>query len=326
MLCTAPEVWSKGKFLPDAHTVSISDLYFIAHFCCLLQSVVGNAILFDSHGLTLGQGSRIEASVIIKAVGFEVNGGNERISGRSCVHGGHIVDRGLWTLFEAHPDGNFSSSAFGSYMDSVPFTVRLMLRYWHRQDVYSRQLSRLFAAPDFMPARINHITSSQAGTGMAPWMEGDSQLLVFMREHVNEVAAFSSDMWSPSQFIEHNRHGWDSLHEQVRELNGARFDEQMRYPMEDAMDVVRLIPVRLISLPVHLISLPVRLISLPAWLISLSVRLISLPLRLIRFDARSPACLRRATRLLWRVRFPTRGALFLKRASPHEATVTWRQQ
>ena len=57
---------------------------------------------------------------------------------------------------------------------------------------------------------------------MAPWMEGDSQLLVFMREHVNEVAAFSSDMWSPSQFIEHNRHGWDSLHEQVKERNGAR--------------------------------------------------------------------------------------------------------
>ena len=245
---------------------------------------------FEHTSLVLTTGTRLEAHVVIKAVGFEVNGGNERIIGRSCVHGGHIVDRGLWTLFEAHPDGNFSSSAFGSYMDSVPFTVRLMLRYWHRQDVYSRQLSRLFAAPDCMPARINHITSSQAGKGMVPWMEGDAQLLVFMREHVNEVAAFSSDMWSPSQFIEHNRHGWDSLHEQVRELNGARFDEQMRYPMEDAMDVVRLIPVRLISLPVHLISLPAWLISLSVRLISFPMRLISLPVRLLEQPSRAFSC------------------------------------
>ena len=28
---TPPEVWSEGRFLPDGHTVSISDLYFVAH-------------------------------------------------------------------------------------------------------------------------------------------------------------------------------------------------------------------------------------------------------------------------------------------------------
>ena len=219
--------------------MSISDLYFIAHFVRLLRSVVGVARRLDVHGLTLDRGDRIEADVVIKAVGFAVNCGNERILGRSRLHGGSLVDRGLWTLYEPQPDGNFSSSAFGSYLDSVPFAVRVMLRYWCNPNLYGGQLLRLLAAPHSMSARINHITGSQSGAGLGLLVEGDPQLLAFMREHVVEVAGFSSDAWSPSQFLEQNRNSWASLHEQLQELNGAGVNEHMPYPMDVAMDVIR---------------------------------------------------------------------------------------
>ena len=109
-----PECWAEGRFLPDGHTVSISDLYFIAHNAGLLQSIVGIANRFSETGVVLSGERHVEASIVIKAVGFELNEGNERLVGRSRLHGGRIVDEGLWTIFESHPDGNFSNSAFGS--------------------------------------------------------------------------------------------------------------------------------------------------------------------------------------------------------------------
>jgi hypothetical protein len=162
-----PECWAKGTFVPDGHTVSISDLYFIGHFVGLLRSVVGFAKTFDVVGVTLSGGSHIMADVVIKAVGFEFNEGCERLLGRSRLHGGSVVDQGIFTLFEAHPDGNFSNSAFGSYLDTVPYNVQLMLRYWQHADLYDQQHSRLFARAHGISARINRITTSEAGVGMA---------------------------------------------------------------------------------------------------------------------------------------------------------------
>ena len=33
-----PEVWAEGRFLPDGHTVSVSDMYFVAHFLCIVKA------------------------------------------------------------------------------------------------------------------------------------------------------------------------------------------------------------------------------------------------------------------------------------------------
>ena len=107
-------ILTSGRFLPHGHTVSISDLYFIAHHAGLLQSIVGIANRFSETGVVLSGERHVEANIVIKAVGFELNEGNERLVGRSRLHGGRIVDEGLWTIFESHPDGNFSNSAFGS--------------------------------------------------------------------------------------------------------------------------------------------------------------------------------------------------------------------
>ena len=84
-----------------------------------MGSCVGTAKRFDESSLTLDTGECVVADVVIMAVGFEVNEGNEKILGRSRVHGGLMYASGLWTIVESHPDGNFSSSAFGSYLDAV---------------------------------------------------------------------------------------------------------------------------------------------------------------------------------------------------------------
>ena len=114
---TPPEEWARGRFLPDGHTVTVSDMYFIAHFVGLMRSVVGAAAQFDASGVTLSGGDRVEASIVIKAVGFELNEGNERILGRARVHGGCMADDGVWTIVNGHPDGKFSGGSIKVYIN-----------------------------------------------------------------------------------------------------------------------------------------------------------------------------------------------------------------
>ena len=185
---TAPEVWQEGIFLPDGHTISISDLYFAAHFAGLLRSIVGVAKMCDTTGLRLESADHVEANILIKAIGFEVNGGNERILGRSSLSGGSLVDRGIWTLYEAHPVANFSNSAFGSFLDAVPFHVQVICRYWQGPELYFQQFRRLCAGGFGITSRINHITSIQQATGLMFLVDGDEHLLLMMRAHVNAVS------------------------------------------------------------------------------------------------------------------------------------------
>ena len=63
--------------------------------------------------------------MVVKAVGLEVNESNERIRGRSRVQGGSVVDDGIWMVDEPHPDGGGWTAAFGSYLDSVPYTCHV---------------------------------------------------------------------------------------------------------------------------------------------------------------------------------------------------------
>jgi hypothetical protein len=59
-----------------------------------------------------------------------------------------------------------------------------------------------------------------------------------LRDHIEEVAAFSSDAWSPLQFLEQNKFAWSAFHSELKVRNGASFSAQMPYLMQSAMDVV----------------------------------------------------------------------------------------
>jgi hypothetical protein len=235
---TPPEVWNQGRFLPEGHTVSVSDVYFIASHVGLLDSVVGTAMLFDPFGVTLSSGAHVSASIVIKAVGFELNEGSERIVGRVQVYGGCLIDSSLWTIVEPHPDGNFSGGVFGSYMDSVVFQCQMLLRYWQETDLYQQQLNNLFHTGYRAAARINRITSSEGADGLQLLIRGDPGLVPLLREHANAVAASCHHVWSPAEFMVHSKAQWGKLHAQLRAHNGAVFEAEMPYMMEKAMEVV----------------------------------------------------------------------------------------
>ena len=58
----------------------------------------------------VGAGAAIQADVLLKCIGFEINEGVERTSGRSHLKAGWMVDDGFYAVYEAHPDGDSSGS------------------------------------------------------------------------------------------------------------------------------------------------------------------------------------------------------------------------
>ena len=119
-----------------------------------MRSTLGVATQFDATHVTLGRETRVPADVVIKAIGFRISEGNERVLGRSTVLGGGCVARGVFAVVEAHPDGNFSNSAFGSYLDTLDFRCQMMMRFWKDRGLYGSVLKMLHNGPT---ARINHI-------------------------------------------------------------------------------------------------------------------------------------------------------------------------
>ena len=88
-------------------------------------------------------GDTLGADVVIKCVGFELNEGNERLLCRTRITGA-LVDDGLWCVFEAHPDANFSGGSFGSYLDSVQFMCgQVLVRYWRESDLCHQQVEEV---------------------------------------------------------------------------------------------------------------------------------------------------------------------------------------
>ena len=230
---TPPEVWRQGRFLPEGHTVSISDIYFVAHFLQVAASQVGSATKIEARSVVADRGS-LDVDILIKCVGFEINDGVERTVGRSHLKLGWMVDDSLFAAFESHPDGNFSGGAFGSYVDAMGFRCMLLARYWHVRDVTDAALQ----GSALSTARITTITSSQEGVGMSQLMEHDGDTVFEMtKEHVLKVLKGTMATWTPEEFLEHNQLSWDRAHEEIR--SRAAITATMPFVFSDVVEVVR---------------------------------------------------------------------------------------
>ena len=106
-------------------------------------------------------GKLLEAGVVIKAVGFETNAANSQLLGRKHMRSNGLVERNVWLLVEPHLDAGAFYSPFGSsYLSSVAYRVRAMLRYWLRPET----MEAVLAAPlPLVP--IDTFTASEALSG-----------------------------------------------------------------------------------------------------------------------------------------------------------------
>jgi Pyridine nucleotide-disulphide oxidoreductase len=130
-----PECWM-GELKHDGHTISVSDIWFIAHHLKKLETVTGQITRLTERGVLVNDDQAIEADVVVNCVGFERSSSvAAAISGTTQTYNNNYVDRNFMYLADAHIDANAFNSLFGSsVLEMVKFYVRLFIRYYESPD------------------------------------------------------------------------------------------------------------------------------------------------------------------------------------------------
>jgi len=127
-----PECWAEGLLKPHNHTVSVSDLAFIAGYHGLATLKVGEIAAYrpDGHGVVLKDGSKVDCDIIIKATGFHLNDEVPQISGRRNIHSFNLLDLNMMYGAEPLLDGAQFGSARGRVAEDEQFDYEALVAGW----------------------------------------------------------------------------------------------------------------------------------------------------------------------------------------------------
>ena len=216
---TKPETWSQGIYRPDGHTVSVSDIHFVAHHTGSLATKNAVVAKCQPKGMMDDTGEFHTAQVFIKCVGFHTNEGNERLLGRATMDSSGNVANRLMAFFEPHLDVKSTGLPFASYLNAANFYAKLTaLRYTSTlsgatSDGLGGGDGAMIAAP--IPTRINHVTSSQLTQSMLRDINATHQERQLLVAHLEEVYSNSNHSWAPEAYERANRQQWRELHEML---------------------------------------------------------------------------------------------------------------
>ena len=105
---TKPECWSTGQLKYDGHTVSVSDLFYVAHHAGKASVHLGTVARLEAATVHSDRQEALPASTIVMCVGFETNQANADLVGASSMRAPGLVEPNLWVLAEPHLDGVMS--------------------------------------------------------------------------------------------------------------------------------------------------------------------------------------------------------------------------
>ena len=222
-----PECWAAGMLKPDGHTISVSDIFFIAYRLRMLITLLGEVARLDGVDSVLTRAAeRLRAGIVIKCVGFELNEGNERLLGRVCMCGFGMVESCLWLQIEPHLDGGAFTSPFGSsYLNQARFNASLMQRYW--QD---RRLSARLERAELASSRINTLPASEALQGSRRLVELDSGVVDLLHDHIMAVATACNAMMSPAEYSAENMKLWEANFDMLLRAAPDAASARLAYP------------------------------------------------------------------------------------------------
>ena len=206
---TRPECWVEGILKPDGHTVSTSDMFFLAHHLHMLTTMLGEVGHLSERLAVTRAGEPLEADVLIKCVGFEINEGCERLVGRAGMAANAQIACNLWLQVEPHLDSRTFNNPFGSsYVNATAFKAGVIVRSWQAPEIPLR-----LAQADFEYSRINRHHAREGIESGALSAAIDPEISWMLRRHVGSVAAACHASLPPAQYIEQNEVLWKATYD-----------------------------------------------------------------------------------------------------------------
>jgi cation diffusion facilitator CzcD-associated flavoprotein CzcO len=129
---TQPECWM-GKVKHDGHTISVSDIWFIAHYLKKIETITGHITDMTADTVVVNDQHHIDADIVVNCVGFERNAPlTEALSGYTEMYNNNYVDKDFMYLADAYIDADAFNSLFGSsVLEMVKFYMEVYVIYFN---------------------------------------------------------------------------------------------------------------------------------------------------------------------------------------------------
>jgi hypothetical protein len=208
---TQPECWM-GKVKHDGHTISVSDIWFIAHYLKKIETITGKITNMTATTIVVNGQHHLDADTVVNCVGFERNAPlTEALSGYREMFNNNYVDKDFMYLADAYIDADAFNSLFGSsVLEMVKFYMEVYITYFNNPEFENMmQTDGIEKLPIEQRKWSHYIKGSMALIQNDPkirdlaWHQVDQRTDNFLQAH---------DL---STYIEQNKREWHYLHEML---------------------------------------------------------------------------------------------------------------
>jgi 5-methyltetrahydropteroyltriglutamate--homocysteine methyltransferase len=219
---TMPECWL-GQIKHTGHTISVSDVWFVAHYLGLLETHVGEISHFVEDGVVLTPdkdspseptGCHIPADVVVRCTGFERNACLvPQISPYSTMSRINYLDENVMYLADAYIDDDAFNSFFGSsVVEMSKFYIMVYEHFFNNPSEKDRaKLSDSFLQTDIVSienrAWSHYISGANFLVDNVPDIKAKADKLV------NRRFLDFTETQTVQEYVAANKREWEELHD-----------------------------------------------------------------------------------------------------------------
>jgi hypothetical protein len=205
---TRPECWM-GKIKHEGHTISVSDIWFVAHHLKKIETVTGTISGMDETGVLVDGGRRIDADIVVNCIGFERNASVAKaLSGHSEIYNINYLDKDFMYLADAFIDDDAFNSFFGSsVLEMAKFYLEVYIRHFD-----SPGYSELTATEGVERVPVEDRKWSHYIAGANALIRHHPELRAAANAQVSERTAHFLEKHDLETYIAENKREWIDLH------------------------------------------------------------------------------------------------------------------
>jgi 5-methyltetrahydropteroyltriglutamate--homocysteine methyltransferase len=222
---TMPECWM-DNIKHAGHTISVSDIWFIAHYLGMLDTYADTIAEFVADGVKLEGGQVLKADIVVRCTGFERNASLiPKLSKYTSTNSINYLDQNCMYLADAFIDDDVFNSMFGSsVMEMAKFFTSVYSFFFRNPEKYQA----LMESSECHSVEITNRNWSD-------YIQG-ADAIIKMFPEVKKIAAtqlmnrhndFVSTHTIP-EYIQANKREWEDTHDLLSQ--GSEGDTLQRLP------------------------------------------------------------------------------------------------
>ncbi len=201
-----------GNIKHPGHTISVSDIWFIAHYLKKLGTVTGEVTGLFDRGVMVDNQDHLEADVVVNCVGFHRNASSVKaLTDYTHTYNINYLDKDLMYLADAYIDDNAFNSFFGSsVLEMAKFYLDVYVRFFD-----TPAFDTMIGTQGIEPVALETRSWSHYIAGANALIEAYPEIRQFARQQVAERTQNFLEAHDLEVYIAENKREWIDMHTQL---------------------------------------------------------------------------------------------------------------